>query len=242
MKSMKDKLRDRVRRIVGKPPKRPKTPDAKLLAVLTDHGIDHVFDVGANTGQTHDKLRAHGFRGKITSFEPLPSAHAVLSEKAKSDPGWIIADRVAIGAEPGEADINVSEASDMSSLLDLTEETLIALKKSVVVETVPTRVAPLDSLFDQYARTDERVFLKIDTQGYEKHVLDGAPKTLARIAGIQVELSLLPMYQGESHYLDLLRRLEGLGFETYMLTETNFSANLCRQLQIDAVMFRKDAA
>lgn len=228
-----------IRRALNKLRRRPKLPDEKLKAVLDDHRIDHVLDVGANVGQTGDKLRGLGFRGRITSFEPLPGAHAALTEKAKADAKWTIAPRVAVGAEAGEADINVSEASDMSSLLDLKAEALAAFHKSKVTDVVKTEVATLDDLFDRHTAADERVFVKIDTQGYEKHVLDGAGETLKRIVGLQIELSLLPLYEGESHYLDLLRRLETAGFEPYILTETSFSVDLRRQLQIDAVMFRR---
>ncbi len=231
-----------VRRALNKLRRRPKQPDEKLKAVLDDHKIDHVLDVGANIGQTQAKLREIGFRGQITSFEPLPNAHGLLVEKSAADPNWKIADRVAIGAEPGEAAINVSEASDMSSLLDLNAEALAAFHKSKVIETVPTPVQPLDTLWQQYVEDGDRVFLKIDTQGYEKHVLDGAEETLKRIIGIQIELSLLPLYSGETHYIDLLKRLEDAGFETFILAETSFSVDLRRQLQVDAIMFHPDRA
>lgn len=231
-----------LRRALNKLRKRPKETPDKLAAVIKDHRIDVVLDVGGNHGQTGEFLRQIGYRGRIVSFEPLPSAHAVLSEKAKDDPNWEVAPRMAIGAEPGTGIIHESEASDVSSLLPATAEMHAAFHKTRVVQDVETEIHSLDELFDSYVKPGERVLLKIDTQGFEKAVLDGAQDSLPRIAGVKIELSLFPLYEGEALYIDLLPVLHQAGFETYMLTETNFSVDLRRQLQVDAVMFRKEAS
>ena len=39
-----------------------------------------------------------------------------------------------------------------------------------------------------------KVFIKIDTQGYEEQVLQGIGKLINKIEGIQIELSLYPLY------------------------------------------------
>ena len=126
------------------------------------------------------------------SFEPLPSAHAALSERAAADPKWTVAPRTAIGDAPGTAVIHESEASDVSSLLDANVDMYKAFRKTKVVGNEETPVTTLDSVYADYVKDGERVYLKIDTQGYEKKVLAGARETLTKIAGLQVELSLLP--------------------------------------------------
>ncbi len=218
--------------------KRPKQPPEKLAAVIKDHKIDLVLDVGANVGQTGQVLREMGYTGRIVSFEPLPSAHTELSEKAASDPLWTVAPRTAIGDEPGTATIFESEASDVSSLLPANVDMYKAYKRTRVVAEAETPVTTLDALYGDYVKSNDRVYLKIDTQGFEKKVLLGAEETLRKITGLQIELSLLPLYDGETTYLEILQMIHALDFEPYIIAETSFSADLRRQLQIDAVFFR----
>lgn len=227
-----------IKRGINKMRKRPKQPNEKLAAVIKDHKIDLVLDVGANVGQTGQLLREIGYRGRIVSFEPLPSAHAELTEKAAADPHWTVAPRTAIGDKPGTATIYESEASDVSSLLPAREEMYKVFRKTNVIGEAETPVATLDSLYGDYVKPGERVYLKIDTQGYEKKVLLGAKETLGKISGLQIELSLLPLYEGETTYLEILQMIHAEGFQPFILTEMFFSADLRRQMQIDAVFFR----
>lgn len=221
---------------------RPKSPLEKLGAVLAEQGVTLVVDVGANTGQTHDRLRELGYAGRIVSIEPLPPAHAALVEKAKADPRWDVAPRMALGDAETTATIRESEAGDLSSLMDATAELHAALHRTRVVAEHETPVRRLDAVFDELVRPDETVFVKIDAQGYDLKVLEGADGVMARIAGIQVEMSLFPLYEGEPTYLEILNFLDARGFEPHILTETNFSADLRRQLQADGVFFRKGTA
>ncbi|MBL4721957.1 MAG: FkbM family methyltransferase [Alphaproteobacteria bacterium] len=221
-------------------PKMHKSPDGKLARILSDFSVDTVLDVGANIGQTRDKLRNAGYRGRIISFEPVPSAHAELTRKAKSDSAWEIAPRTAIGAAPGEVDINVSEATDMSSILDASPALLETLPKTKITEVVKTPVTTLDVEWSIYCPTGSNVFLKVDTQGYERQVLNGAAESLKRLVGVQLELSLLPLYDGEETYLSYLRDLHDWGFEPYMMWENYFSRLHGRQMQMDVVFMRGD--
>jgi FkbM family methyltransferase len=87
--------------------------------VLVQHRIDLLFDVGANTGQFAMQVREQGFAGRIVSFEPLPEAHAGLVRNARGDAKWIVHERVALGAAPGDVRINVAANSVSSSILPM---------------------------------------------------------------------------------------------------------------------------
>ena len=215
-----------------------KSSAAKLVSILNNRAITKVIDIGANIGQTHDKLRVAGFTGEIISIEPTSVAHAVISEAAKKDPNWIIAPRMALGTEEGEVTINVSKASDMSSIMTPSEDLLKALPKTEIQTTETVIIKPLDSIYTDYCSDQDAVFLKIDTQGFEREVLKGAAETLTKIEGIQMELSLFALYEGEETYLSFVKDLHGWGFEPHMIFETNFSRKLLRQLQIDVVFMR----
>lgn len=215
-----------------------KTTPGKVAQVLKAADIDLVLDVGANTGQTGLALRNAGYNGKIVSFEPVPSAHEALHRVACTDPLWVIAPPMAIAAQDGDMTLNVSQATDMSSALEPSADLLTALPKTLVQEQVKVPARTLDSVVPEFQGKAAHIFLKIDTQGFERQVLEGATHTLKAIKGIQMELSLFPLYKGEETYLSFLHDLHGLGFEPHMIVETTFSQKLHRQLQIDVVFMR----
>jgi len=215
-----------------------KTPEGRLAIVLAAQGIDVFLDVGANVGQTGKSLRASGYAKRIVSFEPGPEAHRALMAAAAGDPAWTVAEPVALGEAPGHAVLNVAESSDMSSTLPATAALLEALPRSRPARSVEVEVATIADVLPRYARLEDRVFLKIDTQGVDMQVLRGAEPVFDRIAGIQVEMSLLPLYADETDYLTILNYLDRHGYRPHILTERTFARRLQRQLQVDGVFFR----
>lgn len=222
--------------LVPYPPRR--RDREQLVKVLAHHGVDVVLDVGANVGQYAGALRAHGYGGRIVSFEPVAAAHAQLERAARADPAWTPAPRMALGSEAGTLTMNVSNRTDMSSALATRAETLAALPKSYNVAEEAVPAARLDAVFDDHVGEGETVLVKIDTQGFERNVLAGAAGVIDRIAGIQLEMSLRPLYEGEATYLELVDLLAEHGFEPVLILPGFFSKALDRQLQLDAVFFR----
>jgi FkbM family methyltransferase len=223
------------------PRTKAKSAHAQLTAVLAHFRIACVLDVGANVGQYGARLRAWGYRGRIVSFEPQAGAHAALARRAAADPAWQVAPRMALGGHAGEIELEVSAESDMSSILPQSALLRQVSPSSAVArkETVPLR--RLDEVAGSYLRPDERAFLKVDTQGYEAEVLAGAGHLLERLAGIQLELSLVPLYEGERDFRAVLDDLAALGFEPYLLLPGYFERKLARQLQLDGVFMRATA-
>jgi FkbM family methyltransferase len=224
-------------------PRRKARPfQAQLIAVLDRFEISVVLDVGANRGQYAAMLREWGWRGRIVSFEPQAEPHAALVRRAAADLGWQVAPRMALGERDGEALIEVSAESDMSSILPQS-----ALLREVSPSSRVTRreAAPLhrlDAVAGAYLEPDDRVFLKIDTQGYEPQVLAGAGALIDRLCGIQLEMSLVPIYEGERDFRTTLDELAAAGFEAYLLLPGYFERKLARQLQLDGVFMRPSAA
>jgi len=85
---------------------------------------------------------------------------------------------------------------------------------------------------------DSTPFIKIDTQGYEAQVLRGAECLLQKAAGLQVELSLVPLYAGQVLYDELISQVKSKGFELWGLTPVFIDAQSGRLLQADATFFR----
>lgn len=210
----------------------------QLLDMMALRRIDTVLDVGANTGQYATALRCAGFDGRIISFEPLTQAHAQLTAAASGDARWVIAPRMAIGAAHGETTINVSAESDMSSILPMRADTEQKLASSRYVSQEVTPVRTLAELWDEYAG-DNRIFIKIDTQGYEDKVLDGLGARIKAVSGMQLELALTPLYEGETLYNGILDRLGRNGLTAHLVIPGYYSRHHQRMLQFDAVLFRE---
>lgn len=211
----------------------------RVALILARHGVDLLFDVGANRGQTGQSLRQWNFDGQIVSFEPVPSAYEALRQAASGDPLWTVAPRMALGESEGEISITESEASDMSSAMAPTPELLQALPKTRAVGQVVAPIRRFDRLFPDYLGTAQRPFLKVDAQGYDLAVLQGAEGVLDRISGVKIEMSLFPLYAGEPRYTDIIDFLEQRGFEPHLMEGQGYSRPRARQLQVDAVFMRR---
>ncbi|MEJ7683600.1 MAG: FkbM family methyltransferase [Segetibacter sp.] len=135
--------------------------------ILKNYGINHIFDVGANKGQFAQQVRASGYNGKIVSFEPIRSVFEILKQNADKDPLWT-ALNYGCGDYDGEAIINVSEHSVFSSMLEQLPLLKGNYKKPNYVRKEEIKVCKIDSIFNKYYKEDEKVLLKIDTQGFEK--------------------------------------------------------------------------
>jgi FkbM family methyltransferase len=205
---------------------------------LLQHKIDLLFDVGANVGQYALWARTEGYSGKIISFEPLSAAHAILRETAKPDGLWVIHERCAIGGEEGEVEINVAANSYSSSILPMLKAHSDAAPQSVYVGKDVAQIITLDSIFYNYRTAKERVFLKIDTQGFEKSVLEGARVCLCEIQAIQLELSLVTLYEGQELYDYFISYLKEAGFEIWSLIPVFADARTGQLLQFDAIFVR----
>jgi FkbM family methyltransferase len=209
-----------------------------LQKSLKKFGIDLVLDIGANTGQFATGLRSVGFGGQIVSFEPLATAHRVLSEAASHDARWKVHPRTAIGACNGEIDFNVASNSVSSSILPMKESHLSAAVDSAYIRTEQVPISTLDAVAPQYLNGHQRSLLKIDTQGFEWEVLVGARLTLPRVQGVYCELSLVHLYEGQHLWMEMIARLNKEGFTLWSIQRGFSDHRDGRTLQVDASFFR----
>ena len=213
---------------------------AQLNKALEIAGVDVIFDIGANEGQFAKQLREYGYRGRAVSFEPLSSARLKLIALAKQDKNWIIHDQCAIGDQDGQIEINISGNSVSSSVLPILESHSSAAVGSAYVASEHVHISRLDSIANQYLEPNSNLFIKIDTQGYEWQVLDGAQETLKRAKGVLCELSLVPLYEGQRLWRDLIDRLEAEGFMLWSLQKGFTDPRTGQSLQMDAIFLRRD--
>jgi FkbM family methyltransferase len=186
-----------------------------LMAVFRRLGVNCVVDVGGHFGEYGSGLRRYGYRGRIVTFEPLRENVERLLATRGDDPDWRVVN-AALGAEEGSGAFNVSADTALSSFLEagppLTEEQGHGI---AVAERREVEVRTLDGVWDECVAglSEPRVFLKLDTQGWDLEVLRGAERSLPRLAGLQSEVSVLPLYEGMTPYLEHIGRLASLGLE-----------------------------
>jgi FkbM family methyltransferase len=208
-----------------------------LARFLNNLKINVVLDVGGSDGHYGAEIRDRGYRGRIVSFEPLAPSFDQLQARARKYPPWDVLP-LALGNNPGAATLNVSSNGDSSSLL-----TMLELHKESAPEVVPAgsveiQVARLDDLYWTLCSAGDRVFLKIDTQGFEKAVLEGARECLQHCTAIQIELSLAPLYAGQELIEDLIRWLRERNYFPIWFTHGFRDEAECRLLQMDGIFVR----
>jgi FkbM family methyltransferase len=168
----------------------------------------------------------------------LFDAHQELMENASRDALWDVHARGAIGDIDGEIEINIAGNSASSSVLPMLESHSDAVKGSVYVGKVKVPISRLDTLGKQYLSGSEKYFIKIDTRGFEWQVLDGASETLAKAQSIICELSLVPLYEGQRLWLEIIERLRSEGFILLSIQKGFTEPRNGQTLQVDAIFYR----
>jgi FkbM family methyltransferase len=175
-------------------------------------GINLVLDVGANLGQTGVALRTDGYSGRIVSFEPLSGPFKELSQRAAEYGNWQVRN-CALGESAAKTTINVSGTAWSSSFLPMNSRHTSIVPESAYVGTEEVTISRLDDLFKEYTSPDDKIFMKVDTQGYEMSVLRGLPENLGRIDLIQLELCFVTLYDGQPKYYEPMQFMDEHGFD-----------------------------
>lgn len=216
------------------------SPECVLKQLLATLRPSAVVDVGANIGQYAMLAREVGYEGLIVSFEAQSAVQARLLERARHDPRWIVAPPVALGSENGTIEINVSANSVSSSVLPMRDIHRETAPDSAYVGKETVKLQRLDDLLPSLLSLSGDVFLKIDTQGYEREVLKGASGILGRISAVQLELSLVPLYDEAPTLTDMLEFMQDLGYELFNVAHGFKDVRTGRLLQMDGFFVRAE--
>jgi FkbM family methyltransferase len=205
-------------------------------------GVDHVLDVGANTGGYAREIRQWGYSGSILSFEPVKSTFEELRRSAQGDSTWKCI-HGALGDTTGKQSINVLEDSRSSSFLPTSQRLQAVIPGATLSRTEETQVWRLDNVAGRLP-DNRTVFLKMDTQGFEKPILDGASQTLPLITGIQAEI---PLTHDAAYTEDqplaayFIQRMQDLGFDLLSVEPGYWNKETGQLYQADFLFFRQRA-
>jgi FkbM family methyltransferase len=151
---------------------------------LPGYRMEVVFDVGANIGQSAKQFSHWWPKSRIYAFEPVSSTFEILKENLDKLDNVTLAN-IAIGSSAGFGQIVITEQSGHCHLLDEVSEAGPREQiQRVEVETVDN--------YCQRQGIEHIGFLKIDAEGHDLQVLDGASRVLAegRVDFIQVEAGM----------------------------------------------------
>ena len=180
-----------------------------LANFLKTRPIDLIVDAGANLGQFARSVRSKGYKGRIHSFEPVGYVFQALEKLARNDPHWKTTN-IALGDKSGTAELNVFGNHSLSSFLKPTE-LFSTFDNGLSMSTENVAVQRLDDLLADDPASD--IFLKIDVQGYEKQVLEGAGNVLSRVVALYLELPVQNLYEGSWSFREAISFIDDLGFE-----------------------------
>src|SRR5690606_5024790 len=109
----------------------------------------------------------------------------------------------------------ISGFSQSSSLRPMTHVHSDAAPETAYVSTETVAVRRLDGVAGEFLRPGDRVYLKIDTQGFEREVLEGATGIMESVVALQVELSFRELYAGETLAAEMMAMIGKLGFQLF---------------------------
>lgn len=139
-----------------------------LLEFLCDRNRDAI-DVGANDGSYVHYMRRYARR--VIAYEPMPSLAAALRRKFRHG---VVIEPIALSDSKGTVPLCVPVVGGVA----VTGCSTISTEASATYPALQSTSVPMDLLDSVYS--GEVGFMKIDVEGHEQAVLDGAVKTIRR--------------------------------------------------------------
>ena len=172
-----------------------------------------VLDIGANVGQSISSYRKLFPLSRIHAFEPNPAVYHQLEKVWGQTPG-IVLEQIGLADKSGTYPFYATRVPEAGSLLKPSDK-LIRLSTSgkydyerikVVCDTVDDYLSSMN-----IPRAD---IMKVDVQGNELAVLQGATTSLASetLTLLYIEITLAETYDSQSEILDIFGILHRLGY------------------------------
>jgi len=171
-----------------------------------------IVDAGANHGDFAQAASAVLPEANVLLIEPLPALHQELERRVAERPQrWQLA-RCALGSVRGTAELHIdSRRDDIASLVGFGADYRRVNASAVGSKVLMCEVRTLEDLCVERGITAIDL-LKVDVEGFEFEVIEGAGELLARTGAIVIELSLIRRADSEDAIERMLHILRLAGF------------------------------
>lgn len=198
-----------------------------------------VFDVGAHHGQTAVIYNRLFNNCRIYSFEPFIESFNILNETVRNEKN-IETFNLALGNIVGEVNFHVNKYSATSSILPTHQEGSNTWGENLLdtLKTIKVNSTTIDDFIEKKG-INQIDILKLDTQGTEYSIIEGAKKAIKKgiIKIIYLEIITLPTYQGQKQFDEVLKLLRLNGFRLYNVYDYSFT-QFGELRQIDTIFIR----
>ncbi len=214
------------------------TQFAQTRNIFVQKHIDLLLDVGANCGQYASEIRSF-YKGEILSFEPVSIAFAQLTKKAAGDSKWKCFN-LALGSKTGTGSIRVAQGTQLSSFLKPTAYCQKFGDEAKEIREEQVAIRRLDEFLNETVPDlqHRRIFLKIDTQGFDVEVIKGLGECSRYILVLQSEVSIVPIYEGMPHWTESIALYERAGFAVAGMFPV--TSDGLRVIEFDCLMIRDE--
>jgi FkbM family methyltransferase len=198
--------------------------------------IKTIIDVGANRGEMVSVFARCFPRARIHAFEPLELCQPPLAQMKKELPQLTV-HQVALGNHSGEMEMFQNDYAPSSGVLPMLDRHRELWPKTANEKLIKVPMVTLDSV----AASEDFQYpaiLKLDVQGFELHVLDGAENVLPHCSLVQLEVLFESLYEGQANFADLNSRLYAHGFHFIDFVEERRVAPSNRLIYADAAFMR----
>lgn len=181
-------------------------------------GFRTILDVGSSRGQFALFASTRFPEARIVCFEPLPEPAATLRAVLG---GRVELHETAVGAREGSATVHVSSRDDSSSLLPIGRRQTEEFPGTAEAGSVETTLTTLDNALPEAPAGP--CLLKVDVQGLELAVLQGAERTLDSVDEALIECSFVELYRGQAMADEVISHMLGRGLRLRGVYETAYS-------------------
>ncbi|HRE49300.1 MAG TPA: FkbM family methyltransferase [Aggregatilineales bacterium] len=201
-----------------------------------------VIDIGASVGTTVAYTLAAAPDAEIYAFEPQPALSEALHARFGANPHVHIFS-MGVGSQSGTLPFTIAKTHSTSSFLPPSAYGRQALSKHVAPDLhLDVPVITLDSWYESLVNPPAAFdLIKIDTQGYEAHVIQGGTNVLARSTYIILEAAFRPLYEGQPVVGDICQMMRDRAFEIAFVRAGTANQTNGELWEVD-ILFKRTAA
>lgn len=189
------------------------TFDGELYRLLAGTGPEVFLDIGAHLGESSRLVRSLGFQGPILAFEPDEACLPELRALAAGDPAWQVFP-VALGRAAGTASLFRMDGSGLSSLrAPLPDPGDGSLRPMRIRDSTTVQIRTLKDVLERDVPVARSVMAKIDAQGFDLEIMEGAGGERGRIVAAVLEAPLVELYDGMHSLEEALDRMHEWGYD-----------------------------